>query len=170
MYTLHSKKVHLKNGHKNRACELRHAYHVSGPHTLSHSRSTELGIIRATEAIQQGTQYVAILDLKETYDTVPRDKIIKVIEKSLPGNLAKMIVYMLQPNIFETVGDRGVPQDSPLSPALYNVFMDTSGERIVRTSLEDGRPGSLFAEDVILMSATHSGATGAARHSNHVGP
>ena len=76
-----------------------------------------------------------------------------------------MIGYMLQPNIFETVGDptrtkaegdRGVPQGSPLSPALYNVFMDTFAERIMRVSTEDGKPGSLFADDVIL-SATHAG-------------
>ena len=129
-------------------------------------KSTELGIVRVTEAIRQGKQYVAILDLKAAYDTVPRDKLIKIVQDRLPGNLAKMIGYMLQPNIFETVGDptgttamgdRGVPQGSPLSPALYNVFMDTFAERIVQTSPEDGRPGNLFADDVILTSATHPG-------------
>ena len=95
---------------------------------------------------------------------MPIDKLIKIIEKRLPGNLAKMIGYMIQPNIFETVtdptgttavGDRGVPEGSPLSPALYNVFMDTYAEEITRINTEDGRPGSLFADDVILVSATH---------------
>ena len=129
-------------------------------------KSTELGIVRVTEAIRQGKKYVAILDLKAAYDTVPRDKLIKIIQQRLPGNLAKMIGYMLQPNIFETVGDptatiatgdRGVPQGSPLSPALYNVFMDTFAESITRISPEDGRPGSLLADDFILASATHRG-------------
>ena len=35
--------------------------------------------------------------------------------------------------------------------------MDTFAEGMVQTSYEDGRPGSLFADDVILVSATHSG-------------
>ena len=90
-------------------------------------KSTELGIIRVTEAIRQRKQYVAILHLKAAYDRVPRYKLIKIIEQRLPGNLEKMIGYMIQPNIFETVGDptattalrdRGVPQGSPLSPAI----------------------------------------------------
>ena len=77
-----------------------------------------------------------------------------------------MIGYMLQPNIFQTVGDlpatittgeRGVPQGSALSPAFYNFFMDTFAESIARISPEDGKPGNLFAEDFILVSATHQG-------------
>ena len=81
-------------------------------------KSTELDIFRVTEAIRQGNHSVAILDLKAVYYTVPRDKLIKILQDRLPGNLAKMIGYMLQPNIFETVGDptgtiatgdRGVP-------------------------------------------------------------
>ena len=77
-----------------------------------------------------------------------------------------MIGYILQPNIFQTVGDpmatiatgdRGVPQGSPLIPAPYNVFMDTFSESITRISSEDRIPGNLFADDVILVSATHQG-------------
>ena len=109
---------------------------------------------------------MAILDLKAAHDTVPRDRLIKILQDRLSENLAKMIVHMLQPNIFETVedrtettatDDRGVPQGSPLSRVPYNVFMDTLAESIVQTSPEDGRPGSLFADDVILVSTTHSG-------------
>ena len=109
---------------------------------------------------------MVILDLKGAYDTVPRDKLIKIIERRLPGNLAKMIGYMLQPSIFQTVedptatiatGDKGVPQGFPLSTALRNVFMDTFAESMTQNSPEDGRLGNLFADDVILVSASHQG-------------
>ena len=91
---------------------------------------------------------------------------MKLIQDRPPGNLEKMVGYTLQPNIFEIVGKptkttatgvRGVPQGSPLIPALYNFFMGTFAERKTQANHEDGRPGILFVDDVILMSATHSG-------------
>ncbi len=57
-----------------------------------------------------------------------------------------------------TLVDRGVPQGSPLSPSLYNLFMDEFAERIskVPRNVADV-PGVLFADDVLLSAKSTSG-------------
>ncbi len=53
--------------------------------------------------------------------------------------------------------DRGVPQGSPLSPSLYNLFMDEFAERVSGVSEEVANvPAVLFADDVLLTAKTPS--------------
>lgn len=74
------------------------------------------------------------MDLKGAYDTVPRDKLMEVVGGKLEQPLHGMISLTLQPLQIVTKGDktktrkemtREVPQGSPLSPTLFNLYMGT---------------------------------------------
>ncbi len=68
------------------------------------------------------------------------------------------------------VTDRGVPQGSPVSPSLYNMFLDEFAERqseIPRVVADV--PAVLFADDVLLTSETAVGAPEAVRCCDKVG-
>ncbi len=65
--------------------------------------------------------------------------------------------------------DRGVPQGSPLSRTLYNIFMDEFAERVAAMPMDvSDVPAVRFPEDVMLAAIT-TGAAVAFGHSSTVG-
>lgn len=126
--------------------------------------NTTTGIIRTTQHFQQKRGHVAILDLKNAYNQVPRDKLTSIIYKRVNTNMANMIMLCLQPLELETQKDhnktkayqkRGVPQGSPLSPCLYNLYMDTYPEYVRQHIPDENKTWSLdlYAADDIKIQA-----------------
>ncbi len=127
-------------------------------------KGTELAIVRAMEHFRKGQKCVAVLDLKGAYDLMPRQDLVDRINIKLSPLTAKMLKMTLAPLRIQTKGDdhiswfqidRGVAQGSPLSPTLYNIFMDTFVEEMddIPTTIALN-PCTLFAGDVKI-SATH---------------
>lgn len=112
----------------------------------------------------------AVLDLRSAYDSVPREHLYKVAESSLERRTMNMIGFCLQPVKATTQGDRsktkgtiarGVCQGSPLSPTLFNVYMDTLPaflwEKVRSTAngkqtTEQAWQMTLFADDVKIQA------------------
>ena len=81
-----------------------------------------------------------------------------------------MVKYFLQPQLIRTVGDPtnswfivnlGVAQGSPLSPTLFNIFIDVLAralEAVPRSS--SSSPATLYADDVILLALNAGGLHG----------
>lgn len=129
-------------------------------------RSVETAILRVTRAITNGCRYLAVLDLRQAYASVPRGDLIEQIRTKLDANTANMIEAMLWRTLVSTVGDsdgivremeRGVPEGSPLSPWLFNFFINPLAGRI--EAWVDGdfeNAVNLFADDIILLAPTAS--------------
>lgn len=124
-------------------------------------RSVETAILRLMRAIEHGCQYVCVLDLRQAYASVPRGQLMERVEEVLPPDLASMIETLLAETQVLTIGDadgnwteicRGVPEGSPMSPALFNLFIDPLATEIENTAIEWEHAMNLFADDVIVMA------------------
>lgn len=89
---------------------------------------TETAFLTSKAEMRDGKLFVVLLDFKATYNSVPRGKLIKLVQKALPKDLADMVRFVLVPGFISTAGEddkawygvnRGVPQGSPLSPCLF---------------------------------------------------
>lgn len=125
------------------------------------SRSCDTAILRLVRAIAQGCKYVCILDLRQAYASVPRGDLIQRIAQLVPRELTAMVESLLSDTFVSTIGDdtnrwlevdRGVPEGSPMSPVLFNLYIDPLAKVIEETAVEWEQALNLFADDVVLMA------------------
>lgn len=87
---------------------------------------------------RKGLQYVAVLDLKASYPSEPRDRLMSLLWEQVPSYLATMIGHFLSVDLIRTFGgpgewmeqDGGVLQGSPLSTLVQDLHKRT-GKKIV---------------------------------------
>jgi len=120
----------------------------------------EQAILRYMSNIKRA-RLVAILDLKGAYGSIPRHRLIDLIDQRIPPNLAAMATAFLTEETCYTIGNpentvsirRGVPEGSPLSPTLFNLVMDTLSAQIQQENPDPTIiPNIMFADDVNLMA------------------
>lgn len=134
-----------------------------------HGTGTETALVRHISNSRQ-LKETAVLDLKGAYDSVPRNRLCQTLKNRVDHNTLNMINLTLQTVNIKTQGDesghegqvsKGVCQGSPLSPTLFNVYMDTFEEWLIghlQTSGQDIRGlrekwnVTLFADDVKLQA------------------
>ena len=130
---------------------------------FTNNMNTETAIIRTTKHIREGRNVIGILDLTNAYNEVPRNKLIDIVDERLSNDTANMIRMWLQPleihtrnDTSETTGvqNRGVPQGSPLSPILYNMYMDTYPKHLRERITGENHKWSvdLYADDVKIQT------------------
>ncbi|KAJ8914541.1 hypothetical protein NQ315_010005 [Exocentrus adspersus] len=104
---------------------------------------------------------VVLLDITSAYDNVRIPKLIsKVISHGAPNDLVHLIrqfltnrkIYVKDPNSAESIGPRytnqGVPQGSPLSPLLYNIYTNS-----LQDCCEENVKILQYADDIAIITA-----------------
>lgn len=61
-----------------------------------------LGLLEAQSTVHR---FIAVLDLKGAYPSVPRAQLVQVISKRIPSHLTKMVAVTLRADKISTVGD-----------------------------------------------------------------
>jgi CRISP-associated protein Cas1 len=111
--------------------------------------------IRALRAV--GNVFLVETDIDRFFDNVPHDRLIaRLGETMTDGPTTRLISLWLE---HAGTGGRGLPQGSPISPLLANLYLDRideafagRGARIIR-----------FADDFVILTNTRAGAEEALR-------
>ena len=107
---------------------------------------------------QKGKKWVFETDLARFFDTIPRDRLIdKLAERIADGSFLKLVRLILRSGVLgeETPEEdaAGVPQGSPLSPILANIYLAAFDREIGgRYTL------ARYADDIVVMCATREEA------------
>jgi RNA-directed DNA polymerase len=114
--------------------------------------------------LKEGNTHVVDADLKSYFDTIPRDRLMAVVEGSISDSrvLALIDGFLRQEIMTEMARWQpaaGTPQGAVLSPLLANLYlhpldllMEQSGYRMVR-----------YADDFVILCASEAQATAALR-------
>lgn len=109
-------------------------------------RSVDQAVARVRHWRDQGYRWVVDGDIERCFERVPHDPLIARIGAAIgDGPLGRLIALWL-----ETAAPtgRGLPQGSPLSPLLANLYLDTVDDAIARRGVRLVR----FADDFVLLT------------------
>ena len=124
-------------------------------------RSAHQALEAIRESLSDGMVWVLDADVSSYFDTIPHDKLMKVIAKRVVDSsmLALVKMFLAAPVIDERVGGgprrakAGVPQGGVVSPLLANVYLHLL-DRSFRRSVERGSlEGRLvrYCDDFVLL-------------------
>ncbi len=118
-------------------------------------RSVQQAVARIARHRDQGFRWVVDGDIERYFDSVPHDRLLERLGASIgDGPLTELIALWL-----ESAGEagRGLPQGSPLSPLLANLYLDAVDEAIAGRGVRLVR----FADDFVLLCRDPDTAQGA---------
>ena len=104
-----------------------HAFHEQS-YGFRRGRSCHQALARVEELLTAGYVYVVDADLKSYFDTIPKDRLVELVQSKISDRrIPRLIEMYLEQKIMEELKswtpDAGVPQGAVISPLLSNLFM-----------------------------------------------
>jgi len=124
-------------------------------------KNAKEAVVRVQRQAQKGKTWVLETDVAAFFDTMDRKRVeSKLAERIADGSFLRLVAAVIRSEVLgETIGDEdaeGVPQGSPLSPLLANIYL-ADFDREVGKRWELTR----FADDLVVSCATREEAEGA---------
>lgn len=127
-----------------------------------HGRSCHDALRCVEELLAAGYVYVVDADLKSYFDTIPKDRLLKVVQQKISdGRVLGLIKQFLDQGIMEDLRtwtpEAGVPQGAVLSPVLSNAYLNPLDHRMAEAGFQMVR----YADDFVILCRTQQEAESA---------
>ncbi len=115
-------------------------------------RGAKDALRRVDGLLKKGHVYVVEADIKGYYDTIPQDRLLRLIEEKVAdGRVLKLIGAYLERQVVdltrEWTPEEGVPQGSVIGPLLANIYLDPLDKRMAGGGWEMVR----YADDLVVL-------------------
>jgi RNA-directed DNA polymerase len=114
------------------------------------------------ELLEAGHVYVVDADLKSYFDTIPKDRLLKIVQEKISDRrVLGLIKQFLDQGIMDDLRtwtpEAGVPQGAVLSPVLSNAYLNPLDHRMA----EEGFQMVRYADDFVILCRTREKAESA---------
>lgn len=99
-------------------------------------------------AIDEGRHFWSVLDVKDAFPSVPRQRLLQVLKSRLPNESLIRLIDQLS-----GTGKKGIHQGQPVCPLLLNIFLDHFVDRVWRRQ-QPNIPLIRVADDMLLLCST----------------
>ena len=123
-------------------------------------RGAKDALRRVDQLLKAGKVWVVDADLKAYFDTIPQDKLMKLLEEHIADTaVLELINKMLQQGVMETSKgwqptDKGTPQGSVVSPLLANIYLNPLDHVMAGQRKQMVR----YADDFVILCETQQEA------------
>jgi RNA-directed DNA polymerase len=117
-----------------------------------HGRGAHDALRIVEQKIQEGYVYVVDADLKGYFDSIPKDRLMKLIKEHISDSrMLNLIKMFLDQSILEELREwtpiAGVPQGAVLSPVLSNLYLNPLDHEMADHGFEMVR----YADDFVVL-------------------
>jgi RNA-directed DNA polymerase len=116
-------------------------------------RGAKDALRRVDQMLKAGKVWVVDADLKAYFDTIPQEKLMKLLEEQIADSaVLELIRKMLQQGVMETgkgwqPTEKGTPQGAVVSPLLANVYLNPLDHLMARQDKQMVR----YADDFVVL-------------------
>ncbi len=129
--------------------------HVFAEHSYGFrpGRGAKDALRRVDQLLKAGKVWVIDADLKAYFDTIPQEKLMKLLEEHIADSaLLELINKMLQQGVMESgkgwqPTERGTPQGAVVSPLLANIYLNALDHLMARQGYDLVR----YADDFVIL-------------------
>ena len=127
-----------------------------------HGRGAHDALRIVEQKLQAGYVYVVDADLKGYFDTIPKDRLLALVQEHISDSrMLHLIKMFLDQNILEDLREwtpvAGVPQGAVLSPVMSNLYLNPLDHQMADSGFEMVR----YADDFVVLCRSQSEAESA---------